>query len=110
VRSWASARTRPILVTDHGWRDLDDPGAGVIAGLMGLAFVCPLHAQSRTPYLALATFAIPLAFIGLKNFAIYRRHRRQDDAAFHPSSASTRTRRLALRRLWLASAMPRSPR
>jgi branched-chain amino acid transport system permease protein len=63
------AYTTAILVTDHGWRDLwTIPVAGVIAGLMGLAFGLPAT-RFAGPYLALATFAIPLAFIGLlKNF------------------------------------------
>jgi branched-chain amino acid transport system permease protein len=63
------AYTTAILVTDHGWRDLwTIPVAGVIAGLMGLVFGLPAT-RFAGPYLALATFAIPLAFIGiLKNF------------------------------------------
>ncbi len=63
------AYTTAILVTDHGWRDLwTIPVAGVVAGLIGLAFGLPAT-RFAGPYLALATFAIPLSFIGLlKNF------------------------------------------
>jgi branched-chain amino acid transport system permease protein len=59
------AYTTTILVVDHGWRDLwTIPVAGVVAGAIGLAFGLPATRFSG-PYLALATFAIPLAFIGL---------------------------------------------
>ena len=59
------AYTTTILVVDHGWRDLWTlPLAGVVAGLVGVAFGIPATRFSG-PYLALATFAIPLAFIGL---------------------------------------------
>ncbi len=59
------AYTTTLLVVDHGWRDLWTlPLAGVIAGLAGLAFGLPAT-RFAGPYLALATFAIPLAFIGL---------------------------------------------
>lgn len=63
------AYTTAILVSDHGWRDLwTIPLAGLIAGAMGLLFGLPAT-RFAGPYLALATFAIPLAFIGLlKNF------------------------------------------
>ena len=54
-----------ILVVDHGWNDLlTIPVAGVIAGAVGLAFGLPAT-RFAGPYLALATFAIPLSFIGL---------------------------------------------
>ena len=59
------AYTTTILVVDHGWRDLwTMPLAGIVAGLVGLAFGVPAT-RFAGPYLALATFAIPLAFIGL---------------------------------------------
>ena len=59
------AYTTTLLVVDHGWRDLWTlPLAGVIAGLAGLAFGLPAT-RFAGPYLALATFAIPLSFIGL---------------------------------------------
>ncbi len=63
------AYTTTILVVDHGWRDLwTIPVAGVVAGLCGLAFGLPAT-RFAGPYLALATFAIPLSFIGiLKRF------------------------------------------
>src|SRR4051795_4666069 len=59
------AYTTTILVVDHGWRDLWTlPVAGVVAGVLGLAFGLPAT-RFAGPYLALATFAIPLSFIGL---------------------------------------------
>ena len=59
------AYTTTILVVDHGWRDLWTlPVAGVVAGVAGLAFGLPAT-RFAGPYLALATFAIPLSFIGL---------------------------------------------
>jgi branched-chain amino acid transport system permease protein len=63
------AYTTTILVVDHGWRDLwTIPLAGLIAGGFGLLFGLPAT-RFAGPYLALATFAIPLAFIGiLKRF------------------------------------------
>jgi branched-chain amino acid transport system permease protein len=63
------AYTTTILVVDHGWRDLwTIPVAGVVAGVIGLAFGLPAT-RFAGPYLALATFAIPLSFIGiLKRF------------------------------------------
>lgn len=63
------AYTTVILVSDHGWRDLwTIPVAGLVAGLCGIAFGIPAT-RFAGPYLALATFAVPLAFIGLlKNF------------------------------------------
>jgi branched-chain amino acid transport system permease protein len=63
------AYTTTILVVDHGWRDLwTIPVAGVVAGAFGLAFGLPA-ARFAGPYLALATFAIPLSLIGvLKRF------------------------------------------
>jgi branched-chain amino acid transport system permease protein len=61
-----------ILVVDHGWNDLlTIPLAGLVAGLVGLAFGLPAT-RFAGPYLALATFAIPLAFIGLlKRFPVF---------------------------------------
>jgi branched-chain amino acid transport system permease protein len=54
-----------ILVVDHHWRDLWTlPIAGIVAGLVGLGFGLPAT-RFAGPYLALATFAIPLSFIGL---------------------------------------------
>jgi branched-chain amino acid transport system permease protein len=63
------AYTTTILVVDHGWRDLWTlPIAGVVAGVCGLLFGLPAT-RFAGPYLALATFAIPLSFIGiLKRF------------------------------------------
>ncbi|HEX7627238.1 MAG TPA: branched-chain amino acid ABC transporter permease [Gaiellaceae bacterium] len=59
------AYTTTILVVNHGWRDLWTlPVAGVLAGIAGLAFGLPAT-RFAGPYLALATFAIPLSFIGL---------------------------------------------
>jgi branched-chain amino acid transport system permease protein len=59
------AYTTTILVVDHGWRDLwTIPVAGVVAGAIGIAFGLPATRFSG-PYLALATFAIPLSFIGV---------------------------------------------
>jgi branched-chain amino acid transport system permease protein len=54
-----------ILVVDHGWNNLLTlPIAGIAAGLAGIAFGLPAT-RFAGPYLALATFAIPLSFIGL---------------------------------------------
>ena len=59
------AYTTTLLVVDHGWNNLLTlPVAGVIAGIAGLAFGLPAT-RFAGPYLALATFAIPLSFIGL---------------------------------------------
>ncbi|HEX4680278.1 MAG TPA: branched-chain amino acid ABC transporter permease [Gaiellaceae bacterium] len=59
------AYTTTILVVDHGWNNLLTlPVAGIITGLAGLAFGLPAT-RFTGPYLALATFAIPLSFIGL---------------------------------------------
>jgi branched-chain amino acid transport system permease protein len=59
------AYTTTILVVDHGWRDLwTIPVAGLIAGAIGVAFGLPAT-RFAGPYLALATFAIPLSFIGI---------------------------------------------
>jgi branched-chain amino acid transport system permease protein len=59
------AYTTTILVVDHGWRDLwTIPVAGVVACVFGLGFGLPAT-RFAGPYLALATFAIPLSFIGL---------------------------------------------
>jgi branched-chain amino acid transport system permease protein len=63
------AYTTTILVVDHGMRDIwTIPLGGLAAGLIGIAFGIPAT-RFAGPYLALATFAIPLAFIGiLKRF------------------------------------------
>ncbi len=63
------AYTTTILVVDHGWRDLwTIPVAGIVAGLIGIGFGLPAT-RFAGPYLALATFAIPLSLIGiLKRF------------------------------------------
>ena len=63
------AYTTAILVVDHGWRGIwTIPLAGLVAGVVGLAFGVPAT-RFAGPYLALATFAIPLSFIGvLKKF------------------------------------------
>jgi|tagenome__1003787_1003787.scaffolds.fasta_scaffold20959142_4 branched-chain amino acid transport system permease protein len=54
-----------ILVVDHGWNYLVTvPFAGLVAGAAGLAFGLPAT-RFAGPYLALATFAIPLSFIGV---------------------------------------------
>ena len=59
------AYTTTILVVDHGWRDLwTIPVAGLVAGACGLVFGLPAT-RFAGPYLALATFAIPLSFIGI---------------------------------------------
>jgi branched-chain amino acid transport system permease protein len=59
------AYTTTLLVVDHGWRDLWTlPVAGIVAGVAGIAFGLPAT-RFAGPYLALATFAIPLSFIGL---------------------------------------------
>src|SRR5262249_28004157 len=57
------AYTTTILVVDHGWRDLwTIPLAGLVAGAIGILFGLPAT-RFAGPYLALATFAIPLAVI-----------------------------------------------
>lgn len=59
------AYTTALLVVDHGWRDIwTIPLAGLVAGAVGLAFGLPAT-RFAGPYLALATFAIPLSFIGV---------------------------------------------
>src|SRR5262249_14697255 len=59
------AYTTALLTVDHGWRDLwTIPVAGLIAGGVGILFGIPAT-RLAGPYLALATFAIPLSFIAL---------------------------------------------
>lgn len=59
------AYTTTILVVDHGWRNLwTIPLAGLCAGVFGIVFGIPAT-RFAGPYLALATFAVPLCFIGL---------------------------------------------
>jgi len=54
-----------ILSVDHGWNDLSTiPLAGLIAGIFGFLFGFPAL-RLRGVYLALATFAIPIALIAL---------------------------------------------
>ena len=54
-----------ILSVDHGWNDLATiPLAGVIAGVAGFLFGFPAL-RLRGVYLALATFAIPIALVAL---------------------------------------------
>jgi branched-chain amino acid transport system permease protein len=54
-----------ILSVDHGWNDLATiPLAGLIAGIVGFLFGFPAL-RLRGVYLALATFAIPIALIAL---------------------------------------------
>jgi branched-chain amino acid transport system permease protein len=54
-----------ILSVDHGWNDLSTiPLAGLIAGVVGFLFGFPAL-RLRGVYLALATFAIPIALIAL---------------------------------------------
>ena len=54
-----------ILSVDHGWRDLYTiPLAGVITGALGFLFGFPAL-RLRGVYLALATFAIPIALVAL---------------------------------------------
>ena len=68
-----------ILSVDHGWNDLATiPLAGLIAGVVGFLFGFPAL-RLRGVYLALATFAIPIALIALakKYSGLHRRRRRQ---------------------------------
>ena len=59
------AYTTMILSVDHGWRDVYTiPLAGVTAGIAGFLFGFPAL-RLRGVYLALATFAIPIALIAL---------------------------------------------
>jgi branched-chain amino acid transport system permease protein len=59
------AYTTTILSVDHGWKDLATiPVAGLIAGVAGFLFGFPAL-RLRGAYLALATFAIPIAVIAL---------------------------------------------
>ncbi len=59
------AYTTAILVVDHGWRAVwTIPVAGIVTGLTGIAFGLAVTRFSG-PYLALATFAVPLSFTGL---------------------------------------------
>ena len=54
-----------ILSVDHGWNDLATiPLAGLVAGAAGFLFGFPAL-RLRGVYLALATFAIPIALISL---------------------------------------------
>jgi len=54
-----------ILSVDHGWNDLATiPLAGLVAGIAGFLFGFPAL-RLRGVYLALATFAIPIALIAL---------------------------------------------
>jgi branched-chain amino acid transport system permease protein len=54
-----------ILSVDHGWRDLYTiPLAGLITGALGFLFGFPAL-RLRGVYLALATFAIPIALVAL---------------------------------------------
>ena len=54
-----------ILSVDHGWRDLYTiPLAGLITGVLGFLFGFPAL-RLRGVYLALATFAIPIALVAL---------------------------------------------
>jgi branched-chain amino acid transport system permease protein len=54
-----------ILSVDHGWRDLwTIPVAGIVTGVAGFLFGFPAL-RLRGAYLALATFAIPLALISI---------------------------------------------
>jgi branched-chain amino acid transport system permease protein len=54
-----------ILTVDHGWNDLATiPVAGLLAGIAGFLFGFPAL-RLRGAYLALATFAIPIALIAL---------------------------------------------
>jgi len=54
-----------ILSVDHGWNDLSTiPLAGLVAGAFGFLFGFPAL-RLRGVYLALATFAIPIALIAL---------------------------------------------
>ena len=77
------AYTTTILVVDHGWRDLwTIPVAGIVAGALGLAFGLPAT-RFAGPYLALATFAIPLSLHRDPEAlpALHRRRHRQEPAA-----------------------------
>jgi branched-chain amino acid transport system permease protein len=59
------AYTTTILSVDHGWNDLATiPVAGLLAGIAGFLFGFPAL-RLRGAYLALATFAIPIALIAL---------------------------------------------
>jgi branched-chain amino acid transport system permease protein len=59
------AYTTTILSVDHGWKDWTTiPLAGVVAGVVGFLFGFPAL-RLRGAYLALATFAIPLALISI---------------------------------------------
>jgi branched-chain amino acid transport system permease protein len=54
-----------ILSVDHGWNDLSTiPLAGLITGVAGFLFGFPAL-RLRGAYLALATFAIPIALVAL---------------------------------------------
>ena len=59
------AYTTAILVVDHGWRALwTIPVAAVVTGLVGIGFGLAVT-RFAGPYLALATFALPLTLTGI---------------------------------------------
>jgi len=59
------AYTTAILTVDHGWNDLATiPVAGLVAGVVGFLFGFPALRFAGV-YLALATFAIPVAVVSL---------------------------------------------
>jgi branched-chain amino acid transport system permease protein len=64
------AYTTAILTVNHGWRDLwTIPLAGLVAGIAGYLFGLPALRLAGV-YLALATFALPIALASLeKHFA-----------------------------------------
>jgi len=60
------AYTTAILTVNHGWRDLwTIPLAGLVAGAAGLLFGLPALRLAGV-YLALATFALPIALASLE--------------------------------------------
>ena len=66
------AYTTAILTVNHGWRDLwTIPLAGVVAGVAGYLFGLPALRLAGV-YLALATFALPIALASLeKHFSSF---------------------------------------